>query len=459
MTADELTNRRDPISRTDRTWTTQPAAAALVASVLSEALDRVPAAQALAQRLLDDIGVRLSDILDHLVVPDEADQLAFRTAGWVPDQGDPTVLRNPTGLFPAVLTRGSQSVIGFKVEYVHEFASAQGLSTPIEGALHAPFRRVRFAEQGTVAFDAIERRGALGFEPADPDKSTLRAAHLHLQTFRSRRRVFDDPIAGYDATDTIVARAVADLGPNWACWLWLRAEREYWESRNHAGRVQKARQDAHGIGWANQDHHTYDSSRELFHRCVSVLETLGFECRELFYAGDAAGWGSQILEQSAIGSVIFADIDLAPDELDIDFAHMELEPLPFLRRAGLWCALHGESMLESGINHLECMYDHARLSSQLQQAGVSFMEPFSDFPHLYQALTQGEWWPVAPERVDALERAGHISPEQAEDFRLHGAIGSHLENLERNDGFKGFNQPGIDGVLRIIDPRKNLVGQ
>ncbi len=46
---------------------------------------------------------------------------------------------------------------------------------------------------------------------------------------------------------------------------------------------------------------------------------------------------------------------------------------------------------------------------------------------------------------------------QAEDFRLYGSIGSHLEHLERNDGWKGFNQPGIDGVRRIRDPRKNLV--
>lgn len=115
-------------------------------------------------------------------------------------------------------------------------------------------------------------------------------------------------------------------------------------------------------------------------------------------------------------------------------------------------------MLESGINHLECMYDHVQLDHTLTAAGVRFMRPFSDFPHLYQALTEGEWWAVDPARVDALEQAGLIEADQAEDFRLYGAIGSHLENLERNDGFKGFNQPGIDGVLRIIDPRQNLVG-
>jgi hypothetical protein len=95
----------------------------------------------------------------------------------------------------------------------------------------------------------------------------------------------------------------------------------------------------------------------------------------------------------------------------------------------------------------------------LKREGITFMSPFSDFPHLWQALSEGEWWPVDPARVDRLEQEGLITAEQAEDFRLHGSIGSHLENLERNDGFKGFNQPGIDGVLRILDPRKNLVNQ
>ncbi len=446
------------MTRHDRTWTTQPAAAALVTQVLTDALARVPAATALAARLRDDIGVRLMDILDHLSVHDTQLLRAFGEAGWEADPVQAGVWRNPTGLFPAVLQGGPGLTVGFKVEYAHEFAAAQGLTAALDGAHHSPFRRVRFATANGVAFDAIERRGSTGFSPADPPAATLRAARIHLQAFRSRRREFSDVGAGYDHTDTLVARAVADLGRDWACWLWLRAEREYWERRNHAGRVQKARQDYHGIGWANQDHHTYDSSREWFHRCVGVLEALGFECRELFYAGHAAGWGSQILEQPALGSVIFADIDLAPDELDIDFAHLQLRPLPFLKRAGLWCALHGESMLEAGINHLECMYDHVRMQSRLEAAGVGFMQPFSDFPHLYQALTEGEWWAVDPVRVDVLERDGMITAEQAEDFRLNGAIGSHLENLERNDGFKGFNQPGIDGVLRIIDPRKNLVG-
>jgi hypothetical protein len=35
-----------------------------------------------------------------------------------------------------------------------------------------------------------------------------------------------------------------------------------------------------------------------------------------------------------------------------------------------------------------------------------------------------------------------------------GALGSHLENLERNDGFKGFNQKGVSDIIARTDPRR-----
>jgi hypothetical protein len=442
----------------DRVWTTQPAAEACVKRHLDDALDRSPQAATFANRLYQDVGVRLRDILDYIALTDDLEVAAFVEAGWQEAAHEPGVLRNPNGMFPALLKGTSGFAIGFKVEYLGEFVRAQGLECAIAGKPHSTFRSAEVFAGDGVTFVAVERHGSTGFAPADPSDRVIRQARVHQQHFRTRRRQFDHLEAGFDYTDALVQAAVDDLGRDWACWLWLRAEREYWEGRCHAGRVQKARQDRHGIGWANQDHHTYDSSREWFHRCVKVLETLGFECRELFYAGHQAGWGSQILEQPALGSVIFADIDLAPEELGIDFAHLKLAPLPHLRRAGLWCALHGESIFDAGINHLECMYDHEVCNTQLAAAGIKFMKPFSDFGYLYQELSEGEWWPVDPSRVDKLEAAGLITAEQAEDFRLNGAIGSHLENLERNDGYKGFNQPGINSVLQIIDPRKNLVG-
>ena len=153
--------------RTHRTWTTQPAAALLVRTVLDDALGRVPEAAALAGRLRDDLGVRMLDLLDHVRVGDAALVASFRDAGWENDPAQPGVLRNPTGIFPAVLSGGSGLTVGFKVEYVHEFVAAQQITAPVEGAMHAPFRRVRVASANGVAFDAIEIPAALPATGAD----------------------------------------------------------------------------------------------------------------------------------------------------------------------------------------------------------------------------------------------------------------------------------------------------
>ena len=38
-----------------------------------------------------------------------------------------------------------------------------------------------------------------------------------------------------------------------------------------------------------------------------------------------------------------------------------------------------------------------------------------------------------------------------------GAIGSHLENLQRHGGFKGFNQKAVSAIISATDPRKQTV--
>jgi len=49
---------------------------------------------------------------------------------------------------------------------------------------------------------------------------------------------------------------------------------------------------------------------------------------------------------------------------------------------------------------------------------------------------------------------GRITNDQADRFRREGALGSHLEILERNDGYKGFNQTGISEIITRTDPRR-----
>jgi hypothetical protein len=437
--------------RKDREWHRQPEAEALLRRVVDEALGACPPADDYARRVFSGCAVRMRDIVDHVAFSDAGLEAELLEAGWRrrPDG----VLAHPEGYFPEFVASGGGTVVWFRVEDAETFARAVGGELPIEGAKHGPLRRVLAFGTGEVRFGAIQRSGHTGFDVPSPDAATIRAARIHAQAFGARRRQFDTVEQGLEHTESLVDAAVGEIGEHWACDLWLRAERDYWMSRCAAGRHQWERQRAVGIGWANIDHHTYDGSREHFRQTVRILEKLGYELREMLYAGELAGWGSQVLEQPALKSTIFADVDLAPEELTIDFAHEALPPLDKHRRAGVLSILHGESILEAGLNHVAALYDQRALRAQLAEDGIRMMQPFSDKAHLYQELTMGERVPVDPARVDALQKSGDLPPGEAEDIRLNGAIATHLENIERNDGYKGFNKEGIDGVLRKLDPR------
>ena len=85
------------------------------------------------------------------------------------------------------------------------------------------------------------------------------------------------------------------------------------------------------------------------------------------------------------------------------------------------------------------------------------MKPFSDFPFLKQAFTEGEPWTVSRDRAEKLRANGSITQEQFEEFTSKGAIGSHLENLQRKGGFNGFNQHAVSIIIAETDPRKQDV--
>lgn len=436
----------------DRDWTPQPDAEATFRQWLSARLAHNRDAATLSRMLSEGAAIRIRDLVDHVRFSDAATRALIEAAGW--EESEPGVWRNPAGMFPPFLA-GDADIVWLRVESVEQFVAAHALSARIDGEPLAPLRCAVVYPGQQVSLGVIERNGSADFAPGSDDASERRAARLVLQQFRSRRRQFDTVEQGLDHTEALVDAAIAAVGsPHRVCALWLMAEREYWQSRCHAARVQKARQDAVGVGWANIDHHTYDSSRAHYQATIRILEKLGYELREMLYAGDMAGWGSQVLEQPAIGSTIFADVDLAPHEVELDFAHEPLPPLDRHRRAGILCALHGESILEQGLNHVACFYDSQAMRDQMAALGIRMMPPFSDMPHLYQELTHGDWAAVDPARVDALEAEGHLPAEEAERIRMDGAIVTHLENIERNDGYKGFNKPGIDGVLQKLDPRR-----
>jgi hypothetical protein len=457
-------------------WLPQPEADRLLHHIVSQFLAQTPVAARLVERLRCETGTRFMDWIDHVVLPASAEfENTLVAVGFVAEPvgtqtaGARKYFVHKAGLFPFFIleeaegqTKVATTRVAIKVESVADFLIAQGISAIIEGWPLSPYRRALVAASEETELWAVERHGYRGFDlpPFTPKRGTLRLRHL--EAFRLRQRDFGD-VPGGDAlgfihAEQLIDAAIADLGVDLACALFFAAEREYWQRRNHAAQVQKARQDRLGLGWANHDHHTYRSSREHFVRLIAVFEKLGFQCRERFFSGREAGWGAQILEQPNAGVVIFADVDLSADELVEDFAHEPLPPRRELGTVGLWCALHGESFLQAGMHHLECRFDFEALREQLETCtNIRVMKPFTDYPYLRQAFTEGEYWPVGEERLARLLAAGQITAEQAARFREQGAIGSHLENLERNDGFKGFNQKGVSEIIARTDPRWQLV--
>ena len=445
-------------------WQRCPEVGRLLAKRVDQLVSEIPFASRLRQRMLDDTGTRLIDWVDHLCLP-VSDPLSPR----VKEMGysrsvldaDEEVWRHPRALVPAIRVREQATTdVCLNVGSVMQFIEAQQLDEiPIAGGSEASLRSAIISQVGKCRLTVIERHGTSGFQSEAISSESMRALAEHRAAFFNRQRVFmgnncrHDELAGFEHARMLIDAAIGDLGVNRACDLFFEAERCYWEGRNHAARVQKRRQDRLGLGWANHDHHTYRSSREYFAALVSLLERLGFACRERFYGGAQAGWGAQVLEQPQAGIVIFADVDLSPDEVTGDFAHQGLTPRDELGTVGLWCKLHGEAIMAAGMHHLECQFDFDAARGQLANVGIQTMKPFTDFDYLKQAFTVGEIWKVDPQRVESLHEKGQISIEQGERFAEDGSVGSHLEILQRDEGYKGFNQTGISEIILATDPR------
>ncbi len=440
-------------------WTPLPEATQWIAEVLELCSGRCSAIRDFADRLMEATGTRLLDWVDHLALPAE-DRLEARltSLGFEPRNGGPSTWEHPGGVLPPImLNDAGVRRVAVRVESVADFMVRHrlDLATRIEGLPLGRLRKARVAAESDVELWAVERHGERRWEPRKPSADEIRAVLWHQECFRRRKREFPSDEEGFQHAAELIRSAVDDLGVDRTCDLFFAAERENWAGRNRAASVQHARQEALGLGWANHDHHTYRSSREHFATLVAVLESLGLVCRERFYAGREAGWGAQVLEQPIAAVVVFADVDLTPEEVSEDFAHQPLGRRDRFGTVGLWCKLHGEAFLQAGMHHLECRFDFHTAGEQLQQLGVTTMKPFTDLPYLKQAFTEGEVWPVAAERIAPLVSAGAITADQAERFRVSGAIGSHMEILQRDEGYKGFNKTGISEIIETTDPRRH----
>jgi hypothetical protein len=468
--ASESTNRRTenssaaPASAREKRfdWPLCYEAEQFILDQIGAFLTRNTFAADLAERMRNETGTLLIDWVDHLVLSADA-EAALRSTGFTDDplgetpDSSRTTLWHPEAMLPRVLldrtlrNAAHPRALAIHVESLSDFIAAHGIAAESQGGSLTRFRHIIVSDENEARFEVIERRGYRGYMPEtakDPD-GILKAHDL----WKTRQRVFVDDPEGFRQTHALVGRMLALVGRDLACHIIFAEERAFWERRNRAAQIQRRRQDKLGLGWANHDHHTFRCSRAHFVDVMRILDRLGFERRERYYAGAQAGWGAQISEQPVEGIVTFCDVDLEPDETEIDFSRQGLPPAKRLGTIGLWVGLHGESFLDAGMHHLECRFDHNLLRDQLAGEGIGTMKPFSDFPFLKQAFTEGEHWPVRHERAERLWRAGLIDEKQYNQFRDAGAIGSHLENLQRKGGFKGFNQKAVSVIIQATDPR------
>ncbi len=441
-------------------WKLHPGPEGFVKVLLRRFLGENSAVMKFKERLESETSTRLIDWIDHIRVP----------AGWTDIEGLELVgyradndLEVPEGfesytpygsMLPPILVGDSRKAgIFIKVEDLDAFSEKMGIRKEPVGKTHSPLRYIVASKENNIHFGGIERRGYRGFIEKDQDDT---GRYLEIRNaLLSRERT---GVAEKDSLEEFLSRIreyKKDLNGSRLADAFFWTERRYWETRNPDASRQLERQNLLGLGWGNQDHHTYRNSRESLKTVVNILEEIGMVPRERFYAGEQAGWGAQVLEHPDLDTAVFADVDMEPSEKDGDFAHKGLNYRDELGTVGLWVALHGESMVGAGLHHLAARVDFRAFNDRARTEGNAPMDPFSRFPYLKQCFTEGVSWKVDLKRGNALLDGDRITEEQFGIFTTSGARGSHLELIERNQGFKGFNQTAVSDIITRTDPRRS----
>ena len=422
---------------------------------------QTPAITSLAERILQRSGVRMVSLIDHLVLADtDQSRTGLLEAGFV-EQSAPDGDRFwsvPGARVTRV--RLADDVpnprLCLAVESIDTWLAANPMAVDLRAGDPGSDYEEAWFGGAYAGLGAAARRGYSGFRPQALPRERQEAIAAAARAFDARDRSGEE-VEAVRAAGAAFAEAAASLGQARAADEFFAAERRWYMTRNTAARWMYERQRELGFEWANHDHHTYRSSRSAFRALQQLWIQMGFEPRERFYAGAEAGWGAQVLEHPVSRVVIFSDVDVAPDELDLDFATHALPDRAELGTIGLWCAMHTGSISAAGMHHLEAEYDFEVASSVLRSAGFALMAPFTDLPMLKQLFTEPEIWPVDAARIARLRETGKITADEAARFGERGAPGSHLEILQRWSGFKGFNKTGVSAIILATDARKATV--
>jgi hypothetical protein len=446
----------------DWDWQLFPETQKIVSGSIRSFLDGNGYADVIGKEIEATTSTRFIDWVDSLEIPDvvmsgkDLERIGYQKDSRISAEG--TVYVHPGKFFPIVLRADGSYRLSIGVDDLDRFLTMGHLNNKvIEGERNSPLRSAELNREGDFSFGAKERHGRRTFD-VRPSTDIIEYEKA-LNAFTERNRTYADDEEGLIGLEALIADLGDSLDKGRLSDAFFRAERTYWKSKNRAGAVQFMRQELMGLGWGNHDHHTFRCSRENFGRAIDIFERLGMTRRESFIAGAEAGWGAQVMEQPDSGLVVFADVDLGRDEVRRDFVNQTLKPLERLGTVGLWVGLHGESLLDSGMHHLAIGSDFEGMLNDLKTRNVVSMRPFSDFQFLKQSFTEAERWKPPKGRIERLLEGKLITKEQGSGFFEHGAVGSHLEIIQREQGFKGFNQTSVSAIIRLTDPmRRTEIG-
>ena len=223
----------------------------------------LPSLAQLSRDITQRVGSPLIDWVDSLhLVAEARRRTKWIDLGWLPaDKGrDHEVLRFAgEELPPIVLHRGLTARLDLRVEQLDTFLKAHGLvfNACIEGQAGSALRRAQWKSTGLRAFGIVERHGCASFDPR------VSACNDPKKLAQWRQRISDRPRSVADESESmaelgeLLKKACSDLGQGPATDLFLACEREYWQGRNVAARMQYRRQQGLGLGWGNYGKHVY----------------------------------------------------------------------------------------------------------------------------------------------------------------------------------------------------------
>jgi hypothetical protein len=331
--------------------------------------------------------------------------------------------------------------LALRVDSIADYCSVHSIHSWIDGAPGASYRKCCILRENGLFLFLVERKQNRVMEPSVLPGNLLVEQILLKEKWQMRPRIAHDEIEELDYLRHAILvgeEMAASLGENEAAHIFFHGEQLTFQVKNRAFEIQKMRQDSFGLGMQNVSHMTLRSSRRHFTQALRLMEVLGFSLREKFFKGNGFGIGTFVLEQQESGLVVLLEVDISHEEVHASSIHKPFLEWAQLGEVGLWCALHGESLLQGGPHNIGIECAPPAMESDLKNWGVSCMTLPTMEHCLHESCTVGEIWKVAPFRLHNLIKRNLMSEDKAQQILALGFEGSHLTLLYRESGYKGF---------------------